>query len=81
MQQKVGAEPVIAVAVGGVDGGQVLAGALDPVADAVHLLVGERRVDQHGVAFAVDQRGGDRRGDDRAAVGQRAARGDVVGRR
>ena len=35
LQQKVGAEPVIAVSMGGVDGGQVLAGALDPVADAV----------------------------------------------
>ena len=70
LQQKVGAEPVIAVSMGCEDGGQVLAGAFDPVADALHLLVGQRRVDQDGVALAVDQRGGNRRGDDRAAVRQ-----------
>ncbi len=70
LQQKVGAEPVVAVSMGRVDGDQVLAGALDPVADAAYLLVGHRRVDQDGVVLAVDQRGGDRRGDDRAAVRQ-----------
>jgi len=71
LQQSVGAEPVIAVAVGGIDGGQAFAGAFDPVADALDLLVGERRVDQHRVVLAVDEGRGDGRGDDRAAVGQR----------
>ena len=60
LQQQVGAEPVIAVPVGGVDVGQLLAGVFDPVADALHLIAGERRVDQYGVAVAEDQRGGDR---------------------
>ena len=60
LQQKVGAEPVVAVSMGCVDGGQVLGRAFDPVADAAHLLVGEGRVNQDGVALAVDQRGGDR---------------------
>ena len=70
LQQKVGAEPVVAVPVGGVHGDQVFAGGLDPVADAAHLLVSQGRVDQYRVALAVDERGGDWRGDDRAAVGQ-----------
>ena len=60
LQQKAGAEPVITVTVGCEDGRQVLAGALDPVADAAHLLVSHRRVYEDGVALAVDQRGGDR---------------------
>jgi hypothetical protein len=68
--QQVGAEPVIAVPVGGVDVGQSLAEAFDPVADARHLLAGERHVDQHGVVVAEEQRGGQRRGHDRTAVGQ-----------
>ena len=70
LQQQVGAEPVISVTMGGVDGRQMLAGLFDPVSGALHLFVSERRVDQYRVALAVDQRRGDRRGDDRAAVGQ-----------
>ena len=60
LQQQVGAEPVIAVPVRRVDVGQLLTGALDPVADALYLIAGERRVDQYGVVVAEDERGGDR---------------------
>jgi hypothetical protein len=58
--QPVGAEPMVAVPVGGVDVGQPLAGSLDPVAHPVDLLEGERRVDQYRVVFAEYQGGGHR---------------------
>ena len=48
----VGAEPVVAVPVGGVDVGQPLAGPLDPVAHPVDLVVGEWRVDEDAVRFS-----------------------------
>src|ERR1700752_1537897 len=46
LQQKVGPEPVVAVAMGCKNSGQVLAGAFDPVANTLHLLVGHRRVNE-----------------------------------
>jgi hypothetical protein len=56
LQQQVGAEPVIAVPMRGVDIRQLLAGVFDPVADAFHLIAGEWRVNQHGVVFTDDER-------------------------
>jgi hypothetical protein len=55
---------VITVAVGGVDGDQVLAGGFDPVTDLADLLVGVGRIDEHGVALAggEEARPGGRRG-------------------
>jgi hypothetical protein len=47
---------VVAVPVGDVDVGQSLAGLLDPVADLLDLLAGERHVGQDGVVLVEDQR-------------------------
>ena len=60
LQQKVGAEPVVAVPVSGIDRGQAFAGTFDPVTDPADLLTGEGRVDQDSMAVAVDQRGSHR---------------------
>ena len=54
--QFAGAEPVVAVPVGGVDVGQPPAGPLDPVADGLDLRAGEGRVHQDGVVRSEDQR-------------------------
>jgi len=45
LQQLVGAEPMVAMPVSGIDVGQRLAGLLDPVANPLHLITGEGRVD------------------------------------
>jgi hypothetical protein len=55
-----GAEPVVAVPVGGVDVGQPPTGPLDPVTDALDLRAGEGRVHQKGVVrpkISVDDSG------------------------
>jgi hypothetical protein len=57
LQHLGGAEPVVAVPVGDVDEGQPLAGPFDPVAQRLGLGHRPRRVGQHRVALAADQRG------------------------
>jgi hypothetical protein len=68
--QHVGTEPMVAVPVRGVDISQPLARPLDPVADPADLFAGIGRVDQHGIPLAEDQRGRERRGHYRPAIGQ-----------
>jgi hypothetical protein len=49
------AEPVIAVAVGDVDGRQVLSGGGDPAGQRVCLADGQERVDEDGVLLPGDE--------------------------
>ena len=52
---------MVAVAMGGIDRGEVFAGGLYPLGQSLCLGGGHERVDQDGVALAHDQRGRDRR--------------------
>src|SRR6266571_2276911 len=49
------AEEMVAVAVGDIDSGQVLAVRFDPLYQSVRLLDGEKGVDEDGVALTVDE--------------------------
>src|SRR5258708_1939015 len=51
-------EPVVAVTMGDIHRGQVLAGGRDPVSEGVALLEGHERVDQHSVTLTGDECGG-----------------------
>ena len=83
--QQAGGEPVIAVAVGDEDVGEVPALAGDPVAERARLLDRHPRVGQHRVLAPVDQRAGHRGEQPRLAVGKepvlrrRVVDEDVVG--
>jgi len=55
LQQRSETKEMVTVAVGEIDGGQVLAVCCDPLPQRVRLLDGEQGVDQDGVALAVSE--------------------------